>query len=103
MQRVTISLPEDILEEVDKKAKIENLSRSACIGELIILGITDDKGDEEVNRLRDENETLKRQISKLEKDLEWLRGEYSKLSDALIQKALPKKSVFSRLKFWKKE
>ncbi|VUT26317.1 MAG: Ribbon-helix-helix protein, copG family [Candidatus Methanolliviera sp. GoM_oil] len=102
MHRVTISLPDEILERVDRKAKKENLSRSACISELITFGITGDKSDEEVNHLKVENENLKRQVSNLEDQATWLRGECSKLSDAMIQKALPRKSVFSKLKFWGK-
>jgi hypothetical protein len=60
---------------------------------------------QDMNQLKTENENLKLLAKNLETNLEWLRGEYSRLADATIQKALPqpRKSVFSKLMFWKKD
>ena len=101
MHRVTISLPDEALEKVDRRSKKENMSRSACISELITFGITGDKSDEEVNLLKVENENLKLRVEDLERSLRWLEGEYSKVNDALVRKALPG-GFFSKLKFWGK-
>ena len=101
MHRVTISLTDEILEKVDNKAKKEKTSRSACISELITFGITGNKSDEEVNRLNAEVENLKLRTEDLGRSLRWLEGEYSKMNDSLVRKALPG-GFFSKLKFWGK-
>lgn len=103
MKILSISVDEETLEYLNEESKKANVSRSA----FILRIINSYKNNEFVNKnpINVNNDTinLQRQVSKLEQDLNWLRGEYSKLSDSLVQKALPRKSVFSRLKFWKKE
>jgi len=103
MKILSISVDEETLEYLNEESKKANVSRSAFILQII----NSYKNNEFVNKnpINVNNDTinLQRQVSKLEQDLDWLRGEYSKLSDSLVQKALPKKSVFSRLKFWNKE
>ena len=60
----------------------------------------------EVNSLRMDNENLRCQIDDMKESLRWIEGEYSKVNDALIQRALPNpkpKNIFKRLKFWGKD
>ena len=107
MKRVIASIPEDILKQIDISAEKENKSRSAYLSDLIQRALFGHENDsnmiQAMNQTKIENENLKLRIKDLETSLRWLQGEYSKLSDTMIQKALPKKSVFSKLKFWKKE
>jgi metal-responsive CopG/Arc/MetJ family transcriptional regulator len=108
MRRVHINLNDELLDRIDAEAKKANKSRSAILQEV---------GSEWVNRgrnehtevgskwaidsLRKENENLKLRVEDLERSLRWLEGEYSKVNDALVRKALPG-GFFSKLKFWGK-
>ena len=115
-KRVVISIPEDVLKQVDTEAKKSDKSRSGYLSEMIRSASLGHKSDanvihrdsdliQDMKLLEKENENLKLLVKNLETNFEWLRGEYSRLADATIQKALPRprKSVFSKLMFWKKD
>jgi metal-responsive CopG/Arc/MetJ family transcriptional regulator len=108
MKRVHINLSDELLNRIDAKAKKANKSRSAILqkvgSEWVNRGRNEptEVGSEwEIDSLRKENENLKLRIEDLERSLRWLEGEYSKVNDALVRKALPG-GFFSKLRFWGK-
>jgi len=118
MRRVNITLDEEVLKQVDSEAKEENESRSALLQRAVTSylksvhecshSVQNDANSvhgEHTDELQREVNDLRLQIKDMKGSLSWLQGEYSRLADATIQKALPqpRKSVFSKLKFWKKD
>jgi metal-responsive CopG/Arc/MetJ family transcriptional regulator len=104
MKILTISVDEETLEYLNSGSKKANTSRSAFIQHIIKSYQDGQNVNKNLIKTNNNAINLERQVSKLERQLGWLQGEYSKLSDAVIQKALPRKSVsvFSKLKFWGK-
>jgi hypothetical protein len=102
MKILTISVDEETLEYLNSGSKKANTSRSAFIQHIIKSYQDGQNVNKNLIKTNNNAINLERQVSKLERQLGWLQGECSKLSDAVIQKALPRKSVFSKLKFWGK-
>ena len=109
MRRVHINLSDELLNRIDAKAKKADKSRSAIFQEVGSEWVnrgrnepTDVGSEWEIDSLRKENENLKLRVEDLARSLRWLEGEYSKLNDRVVQKALPRRGVFSKLKFWGK-
>jgi Ribbon-helix-helix protein, copG family. len=108
MRRVHINLSDELLDRIDAKAKKAKKSRSAILQEVGSEWLnggrnehTDVGSEWEIDSLRKENENLKLRVEDLERSLRWLEGEYSKVNDALVRKALPG-GFFSKLRFWRK-
>lgn len=102
MKRVTITLDDETLREIDNKVKEEKASRSSVIQTIIKTYLEGTILDEEGMKIYAENEYLKQRLRDLENQLGWLQGEYSKLSNLLTRRMLPERSLWNRLKFWKR-
>ena len=104
MKRIHITLNDKVADRLNAEAKKVNKSRSAIIEEVITSWLSGSNGGSNrgLNQPTDAgfDENLKLRVADLEASLGWLQGEYSKMSDSMVQRALPRESVFSRLKAW---
>ena len=108
MKRLHITLTDEVADRLKSESIRVNKSRSAIIEEVVTswLSGSDSGSDGGSNRGLNQptdagfDENLKLRVADLEMSLRWLEGEYSKMSDGVVQRALPKESFFSRLRAW---
>jgi metal-responsive CopG/Arc/MetJ family transcriptional regulator len=98
MTGVSINLKPDLLTQIDAAKGTQ--SRSAFIVHAVFEYLNPTKADWEADRkqLIAQIEAIKSNEQRLENEVEYLRGEYSKINDALAQRLLTEATP--RVGFW---